>query len=230
MTPAPGGPSPSSPLATTPPRVSASPRPSPTADPSVAAIRAFVALVTADGFSYQATFTGHSRHTTDVLPISKGVLQVHGSDVRVRATFTFRDASIAVEHRWVGGKGWIRFGTGTWQGLKMTAEQTMAAFAAVRTPTDVSFIRTTTSGGTTLYEVRIQAAIVNPVMIPASNLTETAVTTSQLNLLIDAAGRPVRGTSEIDGRGRVSGQLQEVAIDLAVTFTKVGEAVSISAP
>ena len=226
----PSGPSPSSPPASAPARVSASPRPSPTVDPSAAAIRAFVALVTGDGFSYQATFTGHSRHTTDVLPISKGLLQVHGSDVRVLATFTFPDASIAVEHRWVGGKGWIRFGTGAWQGLRMTSEQTMAAFGAVRTPADVTFVRTTTSGGATRYEVRIKAAIVNPVMVPASNLTETVVTSSRLTLLIDAAGRPVSGTSEIDGHGRVSGQLQEVAIDLAVTFMKVGKAVSISAP
>ena len=70
----------------------------------------------------------------------------------------------------------------------------------------------------------------NPLMIPAGNLTDTALTTPKLTLLIDAAGRPVRGTAEIDGKGRISGQLQEIVLDLTVTFTKVGQAVSIKAP
>jgi hypothetical protein len=74
------------------------------------------------------------------------------------------------------------------------------------------------------------SVIVNPIMIPASNLTEVAVTESKLTLLIDAAGRPLSGTATITGRGRVSGQLQEIIIDLNVTFTKVGQKVTIAAP
>jgi len=68
------------------------------------------------------------------------------------------------------------------------------------------------------------------VMIPASNLTEVEVTSPKLVVLVDTRGRPVRGTAEITGRGRVSGQLQEIVIDLEVTFTKVGQPVSIAAP
>lgn len=67
-------------------------------------------------------------------------------------------------------------------------------------------------------------------MIPANNLSDVVLTSPRLDLLIDGQGRPVRGTAEIDGRGRVSGQLQEIVIDLKITFTKVGEPVSISAP
>ena len=62
------------------------------------------------------------------------------------------------------------------------------------------------------------------------NLTEAVVTSPKLTLLIDAAGRPVKGTAEIDGRGRVSGQLQEIVIDLTVTFVKLGQPVTIKAP
>lgn len=196
------------------------------------AIQKFVALVTKAGFSYQATFTGESRHTTDILPISRGLLQVHGDDVLVRATFTFPDkVTYDVEHRWVGGTGWIRYDRSLkWQRLAMKASQTMAAFAAVRTAADVTPVRTVTSGGKTLFEVTIRSAIVNPVMIPASNLTEQVVTKPKLTLQIDAAGLPVRGTAEIVGNGRVSGQLQEIVIDLTIAFTKVGQAVSIAAP
>jgi hypothetical protein len=85
-------------------------------------------------------------------------------------------------------------------------------------------------GGKTLYKVQVASAIVNPVMIPASNLTEVVVTDPELTVLIDASGRPVSGTALIIGRGRVSGQLQEIAIDLDVTFTKVGRPVTIAAP
>ena len=56
------------------------------------AVTKFVALVTSDGFTYQATFTGQDRHTIDILPISKGLLQVSGDDVRVQATFASRPA------------------------------------------------------------------------------------------------------------------------------------------
>jgi hypothetical protein len=212
-------------------RAPASARPSPSPNPSTAAIAAFVALVTKDGFSYQATFTGRSRHTTDILPISKGVLQVHGKDVLVRATFKFPTGSSTVEHRWVGGKGWIRYDPSlAWERLALKPEGTMAAFAAVRRVTDLTYLGPVTSGDKTLYRVSFRSAIVNPIMIPARNLTETVLTSPELTLLIDAAGRPVRGTAEIDGRGRVSGQLQEIVIDLDVTFTRVGQAVTIKAP
>ena len=86
------------------------------------------------------------------------------------------------------------------------------------------------SGSKTYYQVSFRSAIVNPVMIPAVNLTDTDLTTPKLTLLIDSDGPPVKGTAEIEGKGRVSGQLQEIVIDLTVTFTKVGQAVTIKAP
>ena len=211
--------------------VPSSPSPSHPADPATAAITAFIALVTNDDFSYQATFTGQDRHSTDILPISRGLLQVSGDDVLVRATFAFPGQRYTVEHRYVGGKGWIRYDTSdTWRHLTMHAADTMAAFAAVHPTTDLTYLGPVTSGGKTYYQVAFRSAIVNPVMIPARNLTETVLTSPKLTLLIDAAGRPVKGTAEIEGRGRVSGQLQEIVIDLTVSFTKVGQAVTIKAP
>ena len=75
-------------------RTSASPsaggsaKPIASRDPGQAALTKFFALVTDDAFAYQATFTGKSRHTVDILTISKGLLQVNGANVLVRATFT----------------------------------------------------------------------------------------------------------------------------------------------
>jgi hypothetical protein len=224
-----------SPTPTSSPTASASSSARPLAsakvDPGAAALTAFVALVTKPGFSYQATFTGHSRHATDIFPISKGLLQVSGADVLVRATWTFPTGSSTVEHRYVAGKAWIRYDvTATWHRLTFTKADSMAAFASARSTADVTDLGPITSGGKTYYQVSFRSAIVNPVMIPAINLSDTLVTKPRLTLLIDAAGRPVKGTAEIEGQGRVSGQLQEIVIDLALTFTKVGQAVSIKAP
>ncbi len=204
----------------------------PSADPATAAIAAFIAFASRRDATYQATFTGQSRHTVDILPITKGLLQVNGRDVLVRATFTFKGgAKDTVEHRSVAGKAWLREVPHAWQRLSgFGAAQSMAAFPAVRGPADVTYLGPTTVGGKTLYKVRVASAIVNPVMIPASNLTEVVVTDPELAVLIDASGGPVTGTGLIIGRGRVSGRLQEIAIDLDVSFTKVGQPVTIAAP
>jgi hypothetical protein len=210
---------------------SAAPSASAKPDPAARAVNGFVALVTRKGFSYQATFTGQSRHTTDILPISKGLLQVSGADVLVRATWKFPTGSNAVEHRYVDGKAWVRFDTtDTWHRLTFRPADSMAAFASIRSKSDVIYLGPITSDGKTTYKVSFRSAIVNPVLIPAGNLSDTVLTTPKLTLLIDAAGRPIKGTAEIDGRGRVSGQLQEIVIDLTVKFVKLGQAVSIKAP
>lgn len=220
--------------AATPPAASNRPATShePSADPATSAIAAFIAFASKRDATYQATFTGQSRHTVDILPITKGLLQVNGRDVLVRATFTFKGgAKDTVEHRSVGGKAWLREVPHAWQRLSgFGAAQSMAAFPAVRGPADVTYLGPTTVGGKTLYKVQMASAIVNPVMIPASNLTEVVVTDPELTVLIDASGRPVSGTALIIGRGRVSRQLQEIAIDLDVSFTKVGQPVTIAAP
>jgi len=100
----------------------------------------------------------------------------------------------------------------------------------VHAPPDVTYLGPIKKGTKTFYGVRIASVIVNPVMIPAANLTDQVVTDSRLDVLIDANGRPVSATGTITGRGRVSGQLQEIAIDLTVTFIKIGQPVRIVAP
>jgi hypothetical protein len=229
------GPASATPSPTPRPSTSPSPRPpsaAPSADPGSAAVRSFIAYATSPGATYQATFTGESRQSVTVIRITKGTLQGHGRDVLVRAIFTFPDRNgYVVEHRDVNGVAWFRVDTRPWQKLpEFTAANSMAAFAAVHGPADVTYIGPKTLGGKQLFELSIPSAIVNPIMLPESNLSEAAVTSSKLTLLVDAKGRPVSGTGEIGGRGRVSGQLQEIAIDLTVTFTKVGGAVSIKAP
>ena len=168
---------------------SGGPSASPKADSGAIALTAFIALVTKPGFRYQATFTGQSRHSTVILPVRKGLLQVSGDDVLVRATFTFPPAErYTVEHRYVDGKGWIRYDPRlAWQRLPFRPSDTMAAFASIHGKADVTSLGPVTSGGKTYYQVSFRSAIMNPLMIPAGNLTDTALTTPKLTLLIDAS-------------------------------------------
>lgn len=211
---------------------SSKPSVAPSADPGQAAVRGFIAFASDPNASYQATFTGHQRASVTIVTITKGVLEVDGKNVLVRATFTFpKGPPSVVEHRFVKSTPWIRFDRGAWQLLRpFTAADSMSAFAHVHGLADVTYLGPVKVGSATLYKVRIASAIVNPVMVPAGNLTDRAVTSTRLDVLLDAAGRPVRGDGEITGQGRVSNQLQEIAIDLAVTFSHVGERVSIPAP
>jgi hypothetical protein len=225
----PAGPSAST---ATSPRPSPKPTVAPSADPGQAAVRGFIALASDRNLSYQATFTGHQRASVTIVKITKGVTQAGNGDVLVRATFTFPSGgTYTVEHRLVEGKAWLRTAPAAWARLTdFKPADTMAAFAAVHGNADVTYLGPRKVAGKTLYQVRIASAIVNPIMVPAINLSERSVTSSRFDVLIDGAGRPVSGEAEITGRGRVSGQLQEIAIDLAVTFSKVGGPVSIAAP
>jgi hypothetical protein len=211
------------------PPASHAPVPSPTADPGRAAVAAFVALATRKGFSYQATLSGQSRGSVDLLPLT-GISQVSGADVLVRVTFTFQAQRLVVEHREVGGKSWIRYPGAGWQRLPLAKADSMGAFADIHGLSDVTYLGPITFGSATDYQVSFRSAIVNPAMLPFTNLSDTSLTNPVLKLLIDAAGRPIKGTASVNGRGRLSGQLQEIVIDLRVTFTKVGQAVTIKAP
>jgi hypothetical protein len=213
------------------PSASLPPTPSPTPDPSRVAIDAFVALVTKSGFSYQATFSGQDRHSASILTISKGLLQVHGDDVLVRVTFADASASTVVEHRYVKGKGWVRFGTFLgWDRIAMKPTDSMGAFVSIGSAADVTYLKTVQQDGKTYYQVKFRSAIVNPVIIPYTNLTDERLTKPTMTILIDPKGRPVSGSTQINGTGRISGQLQEIIIELTVTFSKVGQAVTIAAP
>jgi hypothetical protein len=161
----------------------------------------------------------------------KGSLAVSGPDYRVAASFTFEDGVATVDHRFVKGKGYVRFDRGKWQTLVgFRAAQSMSPFVLVSGAAAVRFVGAEKVGGKTLYRVEIPSVPFHPSLIPASNLTKEVVTRGVMQLLIDPAGRPVSGTATVEGTGRVSGQLQEIIIELDLTFTKVGQKVTVSAP
>ena len=220
----------SSPASTSTPPASHGPATSPTPAPQKAAIAAFVKLVTKSNFAYQATFKGLSRHTTARIPVT-GAFAVSGRDYRLTAAFKFNDGTSTVEHRYVDGKAWYRFNGGSWgRFTNFTVAFSMSPFAHVRVVGDVRFVGTEKAGGKTVHRIQIESVPFHPSLIPATNLSQETVTSGTLELLIDDAGRPISGSASVNGTGRVSGQLQEIVIELNLTFTKLGQKVTVSAP
>jgi hypothetical protein len=218
------------PALTSAPPASHGPATSPSPAPQEAAIVSFVKLVTKSNFAYQATFRGLSRHTTARIPV-KGALAVSGRDYRLTAAFTFQDGTSTVEHRYVDGKAWYRFNGQSWgRFTNFTPAFSMSPFAHVKVVGDVRFVGTEKAGGKTVHRIEIDSVPFHPSLIPATNLSQETVTSGILELLIDDAGRPISGSASVKGTGRVSGQLQEIVIELDLTFTELGQKVTVSAP
>jgi hypothetical protein len=207
----------------------ASPSVSPSKPAPQAAIQAFVDRVSEPGFSYTATLTGRSRHSTDVLPI-KGTLAVAGANYALVANFTFPDERVTakVEQRYVNRVGWVRFHPDGWQKLKAFGEDdVLSPFAGILAPSDVTLLETLANKR---YRVRMSALILDPSLIPAFNVTTERVDRTKFDVVIDQAGRPLSGAWQLNGTARVSGQLQEVVMELTVKFARVGGNVTVRAP
>ena len=219
-----------SPTATASP-AAASPTPGASSDAATAL--AVLANVRAFGEdtsrSFRATFTGVSRHTTDVLDI-KGTLDVSGRNAALKATVDFEQGRARTAYRRVGGTDWFRFDSDAWKTVKGVDEAEMVdPFAGLREGGTVQYLGEV-KGEPGHYLVQTTGMYMHPLLIPARNLTVEKVRTTKLTLVVTAQGRPVRATWNMDGTGRVSGQLQAVSIDLDLKYSRWGVDVTIAKP
>jgi hypothetical protein len=223
------------PVVTPSPATSAATTPSPAGTPGTAATAKAVvdglrALAADPDRTFRISFKGESRHTTDILKVS-GAEGVHGDDAEVIATFDFPGSgSDTITYRRVAGTDWTRFSGGPWEALAgIDAALVVDPLAGARLATGIQYLGPV-PGDEGHFRLKLTGVILHPVLIPASNLTNTSVTATTLVLETDATGIPVTGTWTMRGQGRVSGQLQEIAMDLALTFSKVGDPLAIEAP
>ena len=225
-------PSPS--LAATPRAAGGSPGASPTAAPAaraaVAVLDGLKAFAADPDRTYRASFTGVSRHSADTLKV-KGTLDVAGDDAAIGASFRFpREGSARIDYRLVDGDDWVRVDEGAWRRLKAPApEVVLDPFAGTHDGSRVQYMGPV-EGEDGLHRVELSATYLHPVLIPAGNLTAERISSTKLQLVTDEAGIPVRGTWTMRGKGRVSGQLQAIVIELDLTFSKVGEPLRIREP
>ena len=123
--------------------VAASPTPGASSDAATAlAVLANVRAFGADASrSFRVTFTGVSRHTTDVLDV-KGTLDVDGTDSSLKATVDFpRGALNRTAYRRVGNTDWYRFNADAWRAVKGVAPHEMVdPFAGLRKGGTVKYL------------------------------------------------------------------------------------------
>ena len=176
-----------------------------------------------------ATSRSVSRHTTDVLDI-KGTLDVNGRNAALKATVDFEQGRARTAYRRVGGTDWFRFDSDAWKTVKGVDEAEMVdPFAGLREGGTVQYLGEV-KGEPGHYLVQTTGMYMHPLLIPARNLTVEKVRRTKLTLVVTEQGRPVRGTWNMDGTGRVSGQLQAVSIDLDLKYSRWGVDVTIAMP
>lgn len=213
---------------------SASPKPR----PESVAMAAFVKRVTSGSFSYRVGFKGDVVASADRLPIV-GSMDVSGADFASSFTYDFsrdyRDVGkIRVQVRGVNGKGYVKSGSSAWRSIKgFDAADSYVPFKTVRTTGDLRYLGPVDIGGRTYHRIGIAGALLlHPNTIPG-RLQKEKLDELTLEVVIDDAGRPKRGSWRMRAQGRVgpaSGQLQRIVYELDLTFSKVGSKLPIRRP
>jgi hypothetical protein len=203
-----------------------------------AAIAAFVELVTSGDLTYHVGYKGQVAASADVLPIA-GSMDVAGKDFASSWTYDFDPeypgvGKKKVQVRGVGSKGWIKRGGGAWKAIKgYGVEDSYVPFKGVKGVDDVTYHGSVEVNGQTRHRISIpKSVLIHPGTIPYQ-IQKEKVDRSTLEILIDDQGRPRSGTWHLVGQGRVGtgvGQLQRIVYDLDVTFSKVGDRVTVTRP
>jgi hypothetical protein len=183
-------------------------------------------------------FKGTLRAAVDTIPVT-GTTDVSGPDYATTVTYDFRRdyphmGRIRVQVRGVRGNGYRKTGSAAWRSAKAYASsQSFVPFRSVRDVKDVRYAGEVEVDGSTLYKVAIPGAIlIHPNTVPAL-LQKEKIRVTELEIVIDAKGRPRSGTWKMWGTGRVgvgAGQLQEIVYELDLAFAKVGSKLSIKRP
>lgn len=213
-------------------------KPSPTPKPFIAAIDKFTERVTSGKLTYRIAFKGVVSASADQLPIV-GSMDVAGADFASSFTYDFsRDydgiGKVRVQVRGVKGKGYLKSGVAAWRPIRgFGVGQSYVPFKAVKAADDIRYLGAVTTGGKTYHKIGVTGALlIHPNTIPGMSRKEQ-VDDTQLEVVIDDAGRPRSGSWKLWGKSRVgegNGQLQRVVYELDLTFSKVGSKISITRP
>ena len=216
----------------------ASARPSPTPRPFVTAIEKFTERVTSGKLTYRLAFKGVVSASADTLPVV-GTMDVAGADFASSFTYDFSQeydgiGKVRVQVRAVKGKGYLKSGAAAWRAIKgYAARHSYVPFRAVTTTDDVRYLGAVRVSGKGYHKIGVTGAVlIHPNTIPGMSQKEE-VDDTQLEILIDDAGRPRSGIWKLWGKSRVGegkGQLQRIVYELDLTFSKVGSKISIKRP
>jgi hypothetical protein len=214
-------------------RIVGTPTPSPTPKPPTAgelAAKAFYDRVQSGKMSYHASLRGNVAGAISGLSID-GAIDVAGDDYNEALVYAFiTPPKVPVGVRVVGTKRWVRIDRSGWTKVS-SAMGSNSPFADLSTGEAAQTVRTEHLGGKDLYHVTMTGGLIIALdLIPAGNLTNERVNSTDLEVVIDDAGNPLTATWRLDGEGRVSGQLQGIKVEIDMIFTKVGSKIVIKAP
>jgi hypothetical protein len=209
------------------------PTPTPTPKPPTAgelAAKAFYERVQSGKMSYHASLTGNIAGAISGLSIV-GAIDVSGDDYAEALTYSFiTPPNVPVGVRVLDTKRWVRVDRSGWTKVS-SAMASNSPFADLSTGNAVQAVRTEHVGGKDLHHIKMTGGLIIALdLIPAGNLTNERVNKTELELVVDDAGNPMTATWRLEGDARVSGQLQEIRIEVDMTFTKVGSKIVITAP
>ncbi len=194
------------------------------------AAQAFFERVASGKLTYHVSMRGEVAGAISGLTID-GALDVAGDDYSEVVTYQFRTPpKVAVSVRAVGSRRWVRMDRGGWERVTSSMASN-SPFADLRAAEGVHLVRTERVGARDLHHVVVAGGlIIAPDLIPAVNLTNERVNSTNLEIVLDDAGAPLTGTWRLEGEARVSGQLQGLRVDLDLTFSRVGSKITIKAP
>jgi hypothetical protein len=209
------------------------PTPTPSPKPPTAgekAAAAFYDRVQSGKMTYHASLKGNVAGAISGLSV-EGSIDVAGDDYSEDLSYAFiTPPKVPVSVRVVGTRRWLRVDRGAWEKVS-SAMASNSPFADLRADDGVQFVRTEHVGGKDLHHISMTGGlIIAPDLIPAGNLTNERVNKTNLEIVVDDAGRPLTGTWRLDGEARVSSQLQGIRIEIDLTFTKVGSKLTIKSP
>jgi hypothetical protein len=208
-----------------------SPTIAPTPGPGETAIDGLRSRIRDGSFAYVVAVKGDVLATVSDLTL-RGSVSMSGKDAASTMAYTFVSGGRStVDTRIVGGKRWVRVDNGKWKSASLGTSSTIDPFAGALAGGAMGDGGPKKVGGRPLRTVTINGGrLLDLTTIPAYNLTDERITSAVLTVYVDASGKPITGQWTQRGQGRVSGQLQEIDVDVDLTFSKVGGAVTVSAP
>jgi hypothetical protein len=211
--------------------VAPSPTVAPTRSAGEAAIDGLRSRIQDGSFAYVVSVKGDVLATISDLTL-RGTVSMSGKDAASTMAYTFVSGGRStVETRIVGSKRWVRVDNGKWKSASLGTSSTINPFAGALAAGAMGDAGPKKVGGKPLRAVTINGGrLLDLTTIPAYNLTDERITSAVLTVYVDGSGKPISGQWTQRGQGRVSGQLQEIDVDVDLMFSKVGGAVTVSTP
>ena len=214
------------------------PQPPPPLKPPMAAIDAFVKNATSGKWSYRVNFKGRAAGAGN-LGVVEGHMDVSGTDFAQTMKYDFRSDHpelplLPVSFRGIKSKAWMKQLDAGWKAVGgYDVKQTSVPFAGIQSAQQIKFLGSEEYEGKTVHRISFADGVMLHPRTIFGQVEQEKIRLSKTTILIDDKGRPIRGNFYLEATGRVGhgkGQLQEIVFDLTISFSKLGQKMTIKRP